>query len=272
MGIERKAFVGAMYSIDRYMEKNKELSRASLFSLLLAVSILFFAFHTVPVHAQKIADTALENLKTNVLPRTGVKDISYSVLIADVITTALSVTGVGFLILMVYAGIRWMTAEGDQEKVNTARRTIISASIGLAIIVGSYAITNLITQRLILGKKGSVDETQKENNAGGQPTVCCILRGGGSWSPGSAVYREKILTQEACLAESTQYGDPAFIFEKITTEKCNEAFECFDEYFVDKEQCIADLKLIPASGSATIPKASNENTSGGNSQQQPPAP
>lgn len=66
------------------------------------------------------------------------------VIIGTVIHAALALVGVIFLILMVYAGIIWMIARGDEGKVEKAKETIINSIIGLVIVVGAYAITSFV--------------------------------------------------------------------------------------------------------------------------------
>lgn len=68
--------------------------------------------------------------------QTGVNPI-----ISTVIQVALSFLGVIFLILIIYGGILWMTAGGNQEKLSKAHSLIRSAIIGLIIVVGAYAIS-----------------------------------------------------------------------------------------------------------------------------------
>jgi hypothetical protein len=76
--------------------------------------------------------------------------------IGQVINIALALVSSIFLVLMVYAGILWMTARGEEEKITKARETIIMASIGLVIVVSSYAITSFIlTQVRAPGSVGS---------------------------------------------------------------------------------------------------------------------
>ena len=72
----------------------------------------------------------------------------FEVIVANVIRTFLSFLGIVFLILIIYGGYTWMTAHGNEEKVTTARKTIIEATIGLAIVLASYAITYYIVDRL----------------------------------------------------------------------------------------------------------------------------
>ncbi|MFH1773025.1 MAG: hypothetical protein ABH818_01560 [Patescibacteria group bacterium] len=69
-------------------------------------------------------------------------------IIATVIKAVLSFLGVVFLILIIYAGFTWMTAGGDEEKINKAKDTIQRAIIGLIIILCSYAITIFIFGKL----------------------------------------------------------------------------------------------------------------------------
>jgi TRAP-type C4-dicarboxylate transport system permease small subunit len=66
------------------------------------------------------------------------------VVIGTIIRAALSLIGVVFLLLMVYAGYLWMIARGDEGKVERAKDTITRAIIGLVIVLGAYALTNFV--------------------------------------------------------------------------------------------------------------------------------
>src|SRR3989338_9322949 len=80
-------------------------------------------------------------------------DISVS--LGTVINTALSLVGTIFLGLMIYAGILWMTAQGNDDKVQKAKDIIIAAIIGLAVTMSAYAITYFVTNRLTGGALSS---------------------------------------------------------------------------------------------------------------------
>lgn len=62
----------------------------------------------------------------------------------QIIGTVLSFVGVIFLILMIVAGVRWMTAQGNDQQVTKAKDQLINAIIGLVIIFAAYAITNFV--------------------------------------------------------------------------------------------------------------------------------
>lgn len=60
------------------------------------------------------------------------------------INLALGLVGLIFLILMVYGGYLWMTAQGEDEQIKKAQKIIISTIIGMVIVLSAYAISNLV--------------------------------------------------------------------------------------------------------------------------------
>jgi hypothetical protein len=63
------------------------------------------------------------------------------VIVSQVIQIILSLLGVIFLAFMMYAGITWMMAEGDEQKVQKAKDMISESIIGLIIVAAAYAIS-----------------------------------------------------------------------------------------------------------------------------------
>lgn len=68
--------------------------------------------------------------------------------ISTIIIAVLSLAGTVFLVLTVYAGILWMTAQGKEEQVTKAKDIVTQAIIGLAITLAAYAITAFVTGKL----------------------------------------------------------------------------------------------------------------------------
>ncbi|MCX6785263.1 MAG: pilin [Candidatus Komeilibacteria bacterium] len=64
--------------------------------------------------------------------------------VGRIISMILSVFGIVFLCLVIFSGIQWMTAGGNEEKVSHARERIMRAAIGLGIIAMSWALTKFI--------------------------------------------------------------------------------------------------------------------------------
>lgn len=71
-------------------------------------------------------------------------------IVADIIKVALGLLGTIFVALAVYAGFLWMTAAGESEKVDKAKKLLMDAVIGLGIILAAYSIT-LLAFKLALG-------------------------------------------------------------------------------------------------------------------------
>jgi hypothetical protein len=68
--------------------------------------------------------------------------------VGQIIGFILSFIGALFLILMIYAGLLWMTAGGNTEQVKKARTFIINALIGLVVVMTAYALTSFIGDQL----------------------------------------------------------------------------------------------------------------------------
>jgi len=67
----------------------------------------------------------------------------------QIIGIVLSFVGVLFLILMIYAGILWMTAQGNEQQVAKAKGLLINGTIGLIIVFAAYAITSFIGTEIL---------------------------------------------------------------------------------------------------------------------------
>ena len=66
-----------------------------------------------------------------------------------IIQAALGLLGVLFIILIIYGGIIWMTAAGNEESVKKATSTIKHALIGLVVVLLAYIISIFIVSIFI---------------------------------------------------------------------------------------------------------------------------
>jgi len=48
------------------------------------------------------------------------------------------------VIVILIGGFRWMTAAGNEDRVASAKKTIIAGAIGLIIILAAYAIVTFV--------------------------------------------------------------------------------------------------------------------------------
>ena len=64
-------------------------------------------------------------------------------IIARLLQVFFGLLGLVALAILLYAGLIWMTAGGDPNKVEKAKKMITGAVIGLVIIFSAFAITTL---------------------------------------------------------------------------------------------------------------------------------
>lgn len=65
-------------------------------------------------------------------------------LVGAFIQQAMALLGIILVVLVIYAGFLWMTAQGNDEKIKKAKQIISSAVIGLVLIFAAYAITGFV--------------------------------------------------------------------------------------------------------------------------------
>ncbi len=93
--------------------------------------------------------------------------------VATVIKAILALVGTVFLILTIYAGILWMTAQGEESKVEKAKEIIKASVIGLIIITSAYAITFFVTSKLVTGGGNETNNVAICSDAGGTCKTTC---------------------------------------------------------------------------------------------------
>lgn len=74
---------------------------------------------------------------------------------ARIIRVVLELLGLVFLILIIYAGFKWMTAGGDEEKITDAKKLLANSVIGLIIILAAWSIANFVFNQLQYATTGS---------------------------------------------------------------------------------------------------------------------
>jgi len=71
-------------------------------------------------------------------------ETSVATIAGTVVAAILSLLGIIFVVLIIFAGITWMTAGGDEAKIEKAQAIMRNAIIGLIVTVGVYAIYQVI--------------------------------------------------------------------------------------------------------------------------------
>lgn len=69
--------------------------------------------------------------------------------VGGIINSVLGILGTVFLVLIIYAGFTWMTAGGNEEKIQKAQKIIRNSTIGLLVVALAFAITQFVLRTLI---------------------------------------------------------------------------------------------------------------------------
>lgn len=64
--------------------------------------------------------------------------------IASIIRVALGFLGVIAVVIILYGGLKWMTAGGDDPKIKKAQGLIFAGITGLVIVLAAYAIASFV--------------------------------------------------------------------------------------------------------------------------------
>lgn len=127
-----------------------------LISLLTIIAVVGFAY----------AASAQVNTGIEFGSQTGLSNQDIRITIARVIRIILGFLGIIAVGLVMYAGFLWMTARGNEERIDGAKKILRNGVIGLAIILASFGIVSFILSQLL---QATTTGTQNGNggNQGG---------------------------------------------------------------------------------------------------------
>lgn len=123
---------------------SKKIVFSSLFLFLFSFLVFFSINSCAALTSDPIEGLDQTAAKTVLDQKVGSSANFFQTLAGKIIGVVLSFVGVIFLILTIYAGITWMTAEGNEQKVSEAKDLLINSIIGLIIIFAAYAITAFV--------------------------------------------------------------------------------------------------------------------------------
>lgn len=139
-------------------------------------------------------------------------------IVGGILYGVLGFLGVLCLVLIIYAGIKWTMAGGNQETVTSAKQTIKYAIIGVIVVLGAYAASIYILNQVLVVTEPTM--TQDIGGPRGDIGACvnngdcpdgfecdnrqCILKYIGLM--GCCVYNnsgpvEELMSEEACKSK-----------------------------------------------------------------------
>ncbi len=112
----------------------------AIFCVILAAG--FFVLKTQIVSAQ--INTELDEFQQ----QTSLGDKDIKTIIGDIVQVVLGFLGIIAICLVLYGGFIWMTAAGNPDQIDKAKKILINAGIGLVIIMSAYSITYFVLKSL----------------------------------------------------------------------------------------------------------------------------
>lgn len=102
-------------------------------------AITVLSMVALPALAQPLTNYGLDNAQEFGL---GNNDLVSTV--SSIIQVLLGFLGILAVLLILWGGFIWMTAAGDDAKVDKAKKLIMSGIIGIVIIFAAYAIASFV--------------------------------------------------------------------------------------------------------------------------------
>lgn len=104
-----------------------------------------------PVSAIDITESGNQNEANKALTNEKNADDTVPVVIGRVISTILFLLGIFAVLVIIMAGFRYVTANGDAGQVKTARNAILYACVGLIVAILSYGIVGFVLSNITGG-------------------------------------------------------------------------------------------------------------------------
>jgi hypothetical protein len=115
------------------------MKKALVLTTLLLIIVPCLAL-ALQAQAQNV-DFGLNNAGDIGLPSTNTDPKAAAVSIVRYLMTFLGIIAV---IIILWGGFQWLTAGGNEDRVGSAKKTIIAGVIGLIIIIAAYAIVTIV--------------------------------------------------------------------------------------------------------------------------------
>lgn len=119
---------------------------------VMALALALPALRGVPAHAQALTNA---DFYGGVTPDTFASSAGLSAsadlptTIASIIRVILGFLGVVAVVIIMIGGFKWMTAGGNDDKVKSARKVMVSGIIGLVIVLSAFAIAQFVISSII---------------------------------------------------------------------------------------------------------------------------
>ena len=109
------------------------------------ISLALIVLLVLPVLAVNALDVGLNEVGAeidlgNTDPRT---------MVASIINVAMGFLGIIAVVIILAGGFKWMTAAGNEDKIDEAKKLMSAGIIGLVIVLSAWAIAQFVVSQLV---------------------------------------------------------------------------------------------------------------------------
>ncbi len=126
----------------------------TIFIIILCFAVVFFSARRVKADQKALEANITGGLdktaKTAEIPTDTVDKTdpgaTVAKIVGQIVGVILSFVGAIFLVLTVWGGFLWMTSGGNEEQTGKAKKIIMSATVGLFLVLAAYAVSYFVVQ------------------------------------------------------------------------------------------------------------------------------
>ena len=124
----------------------KQISKAKVLVTVMCLAVVFTAVS--PISLPVYADSRDEAKRgADLVNGGGSAKQDLPDIVTTIINVMLFIAGALAVIMIIYGGIRYITAHGDEKQVKVAKDTIVYSVVGLIIAIIAYALVTFIFDR-----------------------------------------------------------------------------------------------------------------------------
>lgn len=248
----------------KYIKLSAQKKKAvfSLLTVFLSLSFLFFGASPAQAQTGRLSFWSDPFSETNVafdaMRGIGLGNRDPRAIAAGVVEVLLGFLGVLAIILMLYAGVLWMTSQGEVAKIEKAKKIMRNAVIGLLIILASFGVA-LYVMRALMGITGGELGTNTISSSGnGSTSGLSGLGSGIIKNVYPAPNQRDVPRNTAIMVTFKEEIDPKTLCDKVEAGKCAPGAKILKENIIITAlgQVVSVAK--PLLLGAETPKSTNE--------------
>ena len=81
---------------------------------------------------------------SKLFPTSGSGATGFNSFITNIITSVITISGILLLAYFLYGAVTWLTAAGDQKKLDEAKQIMNNAIVGIVLVVLSYFVVGIV--------------------------------------------------------------------------------------------------------------------------------